>query len=387
MGHTGSGRLLECQVSGRDQDAIALAERVLAILEQGGFSATYKFALFTAILDLCIERTSVRGVPPESLTTRQLAEKVLELYWNQVSPFGGVGTLRQGGGTGEQAEIVGRVARARERWADASTDTPHRARREHTVEFNRLLDFVEWKLIEMPIPRLQVLGRQEERFLYEYNWRQGVRRSDVNSHQKGAAADFDNRLLLKPGVAEQLVRLNGILRPLFYRKWAVMVARMNALPEAELERFLFGAERIPLDSVRQPLRELQENRCFYCDGGIVAAADVDHFIPWSRYRDDGLDNLVAAHPACNNSKRDFLASAEHVQRWACRTRLQATALDVLARELSWPRNAERSLSVGAAMYLRLPATARLWQRRDLFVPVDHGLMRAAFKAASNGGCE
>jgi len=373
-------------VSGRDQDAIALAERVLAILEQGGFSATYKFALFTAILDLCIEKTSVQGVPPESVTTRQLAEKVVELYWNQVSPFGRVGTLRQGGGTGEQAEIVWRIARARERWADASTDTPHRARHEHALEFNSLLDFVEWKLIEMPIPRLQVLGREEERFLYEYNWTRDVRRSGVTSYQKETDADFDNRLLLRPGVAEQLVRLNGILRPLFYRKWAVMVARMNALPEAELERFLFGAERVPLDPVRQPLRELQENRCFYCDGRIVAAADVDHFIPWSRYRDDGLDNLVAAHPACNNSKRDFLASAEHVQRWACRTRLQATALDMLARELSWPRNAERSLSVGAAVYLRLPAAARLWYARDEFVLVDHALIRAALKAASNGGC-
>ncbi len=372
-------------MSERDQDAIALAERVLAILEQGGFSATYKFALFTAILDLCIEKTSVTGIPPESLTTRQLAEKVVELYWNHVSPFGGVGTLRQGGGTGEQAEIVRRIARARERWADASTDTPHRARRVHTLEFNRLLDFVEWKLIEMPIPRLQVLGREEERFLYEYNWTREVRRPDVTGYQKGATADFDNRLLLRPGVAEQLVRLNGILRPLFYRKWAVMVARMNALPEAELEQFLFGAERIPLDPVRQPLRDLQENRCFYCDGRIVAAADVDHFIPWSRYRDDGLDNLVAAHPACNNSKRDFLASAEHVQRWACRTRLQAAALDSVARQFSWPRNSERSLSVGAAIYVRLPPTTRLWQGRDQFVPVDHGLIRAALEVALNGG--
>ena len=41
-----------------DQDAIALAERVLGILDEGGFSATYKFALFTAILDLCIENTT-----------------------------------------------------------------------------------------------------------------------------------------------------------------------------------------------------------------------------------------------------------------------------------------------------------------------------------------
>jgi hypothetical protein len=372
-------------VSQHDQDAIALAERVLAILEQGGFSATYKFALFTAILDLCIEKTSVKGIPPDSLTTRQLADKVVELYWNHVTPYGAVGTLRQGGGRGEQAEIVWRIARARERWADASGDTLHRARRQHALEFDRLVESVEWKLIEMPIPRLQVLGHREDRFLYDYGWDKDIRRGAVARYQREGTG-FDNNLRLQPGVAEQLVRLNGVLRPLFYRQWAFMVARMNGLPDSELERFLFGAERIPLDPVRRPLRELQDNRCFYCDGRIVTAADVDHFIPWSRYRDDGLDNLVVAHAGCNNSKRDFLASAEHVQRWACRTRLEGVALDSVARRLAWPRNADRSLSVIAAIYLRLPAAARLWHDRDRFVPVDHARIRAALSGAPEETC-
>jgi len=364
-------------VSARDHDAIAVAERVLAILDQGGFSATYKFALFTAILDLCIEKTSVHGVPPESLTTRQLAEKVVELYWNQVVQFGNAGTLRQGGGHGEQAEIVWRVARARERWADGVSDTPHRARRDHPAEFRKLVDFVEWKLIEMPIPRLQVLGRQEDRFLYEYNWTRDIRRSAVAAYQRGDSAVFDNRLLLQPRIGESLVRLNGILRPLFHRQWAVMVARMNRLPEAELERFLFGWERIPLDPVRRPLRELQENRCFYCDGRMAGAADVDHFIPWSRYPDDTLDNLVAAHPRCNNSKRDFLAAVDHLEHWTARRRILASDLQTIAESCGWPRDPARSASVAAAIYLSLPATAQLWRCAEEFVLADvDGIQRA-----------
>jgi hypothetical protein len=41
-----------------------------------------------------------------------------------------------------------------------------------------------------------------------------------------------------------------------------MVARLNreALEDSRSEEFVFGAERIPLDPVRQPLRELQNNR-------------------------------------------------------------------------------------------------------------------------------
>jgi hypothetical protein len=81
-----------------DRGAIALAERVLEVLAEGSFSATYKVALFTAILDLCIENTSSHGTPPTTLTTRQLAAKVLDLYWNHAVPYGRQGVLRQGGG-------------------------------------------------------------------------------------------------------------------------------------------------------------------------------------------------------------------------------------------------------------------------------------------------
>jgi hypothetical protein len=360
------------------RDALALAERVLAILEEGSFSATYKFALFTAILDLCMENTDRHGVPRETLTTRQLAQRVVELYWNHADPYGSHGTLRQGGvKVGSQAEILRRIQTDRARWADAHSETAHRARHAHPIEFAALVDFVEWKLIEMPIPRLQVLGGQEDRFLYGYNWSQGIRRSAVSAYQRGLRSDFDNRLLLRPGVAEQLVRLNSVLRPLFRREWAVMVAGMNRLPEAELEDFLFGSERVSLEVVRAPLRDLQDNRCFYCEGAMASRNDVDHFIPWSRYADDGLDNLVAAHAKCNNSKRDLLAAAEHVDHWMERARTCDAALTGLARDRGWPRDLRRSTAVARAVYLRLPANARLWRGPGVFDPADQTRIRRA----------
>src|SRR5437867_3032664 len=102
---------------------------------------------------------------------------------------------------------------------------------------------------------------------------------------------------LRPGVGEALVRLNHLLRPLIHHQWAVKVATLNRLDEYQLERFLFGAERVPLERVRGPIIELQEGRCFYCAERLASRAgqtpDVDHFIPWSRYPDDSLENLVA----------------------------------------------------------------------------------------------
>ena len=341
-----------------DAGALALAERVLAILEEGSFSATYKFALFTAILDLCIEGAGASGEPPDTLTTRQLAQKVLELYWPHALPYGPHGTLRQGGvHHRHQAEIVSHIVRFRERWATHHADTPYRARLEHPVAFSRLLDAVEWKLIEMPVPRLQVLGRREDRFLYGYHWDQGIAQATVAAYQRGEPGVFDNRLLLKPGVSAHLVRLNGVLRPLFRREWALKVAAMNHLAQADLESFLFGAERVALDAVRRPLLDLQEGRCFYCDRRIPAAAEVDHFIPWSRYPDEGLDNLVAAHSACNGSKRDFMAAADHVERWRARATSHGDDLTAIAGFAGWRRDSSRTLSVARSLYYRLPDSA------------------------------
>lgn len=370
-----------------DQDALALAERVMGILDDGSFSATYKFALFTAILDLCLEKKFVKGVAPESLSTAHLADRVIELYWDHVQPYGGERTLRQGGGSNEQAEILSLIEKARTHWSRSGIETIHRARTDK-ARFQSLVWNIEWKLIEMPIPRLQVLGRQEDRFLYEYNWSKPMPRAVVTRYQRAHAggarttqslstSGFDNRLILLPGVADQLVRLNGILRPLFYRSWAAMVARMNKLKESELEEFLFGRRRVSLDSVRAPLRELQDDRCFYCYEKLSGPFDVDHFIPWTRYPDNGLDNLVVAHALCNNRKRDFLAAANHVEYWSERGRTREREIATLAQARNWLRDAHRTVSVAKSIYSLLPSHAKLWKESTTFAPNERQRILAA----------
>lgn len=362
------------------RDAIAFAEKVLAVLELGSFSATYKYALFTALTDLCLEQTSASGAPPTTVTTRQLAEKVTEIYWPHATPYDGGRVLRQGGvRSGSQAEILSAIGAFRARHAGAPGELHFRARLAHPAAFERLVRFVEWKLIEMPIPRLQVLGREEDRFLYDYGWDQSIRRSAVTAYQSGSRDAFDNRLLLEPGVAEHVISLTGVLRPVVRREWALMVAGMNALPEAKLEQFLFGASRIPLDAVREPMRELQGGRCFYCQGRVDSRADVDHFIPWARYPDNGVDNLVVAHPRCNNQKRDFFAAVEHLAHWTDRARRSAGDLDVVAKAAAWPRDAGRSRAVAHAMYSRLPEGTRLWLAGSDLVPLDPARVMAAFR--------
>ncbi len=161
-----------------------------------------------------------------------------------------------------------------------------------------------------------------------------------------------------------------------------MVGRLNDLEVARLESFLFGADRVSLQPVRGPLLDLQSGDCFYCGRALRSAGDVDHFLPWSRYPDDRLDNLVVAHPACNRHKRDFLACAPHVARWTKRLSDHDHTLSQIADAVAWPRNPGRTLSVIRGTYFKLPDGVALWCEDNRFVPSNHQELLEAFLAVS-----
>src|SRR4051812_43961689 len=226
----------------------------------------------------------------------------------------------------------------------------------------------------MPLPRLQQIGARSVPFVYRIGWDRRGSRAEFED------PGFDNRIILVDGAGDHLVRLAGLLRPLVQRQWASMVARLNGdlTRDAELDAFLFGQPRISLAPVSGPLRELQANRCFYCKRTINGPADVDHFLPWARYPDNGIENLVLADPRCNRNKRDFLAAVEHVQRWVARfDGPTGQGLGEIATALMWDRHPDQTRSASRAIYLRLPDSAKLWRVGREFVDVEHRLLVAA----------
>jgi 5-methylcytosine-specific restriction endonuclease McrA len=357
-----------------DDNAIAFAEKVFTLLDETRYTTTYKLAVLLGLMDLCLENTSTSGSPPDTLTTRQLAEKITEIYWPHTLPFGSPRTstvLKQA--TGGQAEILSYIDQFRCLLQDGSVPLI-KARVSNTAAYSKLLDQIEWKLIEMPLPRLQTVGTSVDPFIYQINWDQNIPYRDVIRYQRGHGG-FDNRILLKPRVGEFLVRLNGLLRPLIQRRWAAMVAALNQQEDSRLEHFLFGVERLDLSIARAPLWELQESRCFYCQGRIREAKEshVDHFIPWSRYQENGLSNLVVADVKCNGNKSDFLAAVEHTEKWLDRFRgssSTAADLETLSNRIRWDLSSERALSVARAIYLRLRSDSKLWRLGRQFVNAD-----------------
>jgi 5-methylcytosine-specific restriction endonuclease McrA len=352
----------------RDRGAIAFAEQLLTVLERGGFVATYKYAVILGLMELCLEDSTRSGAAPSSVTTPQLAEKVVELYWPQARAFRERILLQN---SGKQAGILSQIVRFQGSLADPTVPLA-RARTLAPQGYERLLRAVEWILVEMPLPKLQRVGREVAPFIYQIRWDDDVRRGEFTSD------NFDNQIRFIGEAGDHLVRLAPLIRPLVQREWATLVAQFNDFPEAELERFLFGAKREAIAHLAAPLRELQGNSCFYCGTRLSDGAQVDHFVPWSRHPDDGLDNLVAAHSRCNARKSDHLAATEHVEEWTSRMRGRSADLEAVADEARWPREPQRTLAVARSIYLRLPTGARLWQLDRHFVPVDALRLRRAF---------
>ena len=94
------------------EEQLAFLRSLQRLLDEGNFSASYKYALLHAIADLCIREGDDSGTELE-LSTSDIAEQFVELYWQQVTPFitgDDKEVLRQNLGPG-QAVIVSELVK------------------------------------------------------------------------------------------------------------------------------------------------------------------------------------------------------------------------------------------------------------------------------------
>ena len=279
--------------------------KIQRLLTEGGFVATYKYALLHAIADLCIERDPAED-GSLTLTVDDLATKFIDLYWPQVHlfPVRGQGNLVLKQNTGKQAAVINAVR---------EYHRPYQGRlsglKVNAVAWRRAVRRVGRTIQGMPLWKLQTVGTRPVEFLYR--------------NQPGA-----DHIVLLPGVPACFRAFHGLLIELVRAAWVRFVRRHNdaVRDSLELYGFLFGTERTHLNAARSALQQVDGMRCFYCDTRIARGAEVDHFIPWARYPNDLGHNFVLAHPSCNNRKSDFLAAEEHLERWVVRNHRQAEPL-------------------------------------------------------------
>jgi hypothetical protein len=232
-------------------------------------------------------------------------------------------------------------------------------------EYGRALHRVEDTFVRYPIPLLQIVGKRVLPFLYEVDWPQGTAVSVLRRQGR-------DRVRLLEGVADRLVVLGPLLRPLIELHWTRDVARWTGVKTEEdrLRAHLFGADRVAFPAaLREALHELQAGRCFYCDAKVSRAAQVDHFLAWSRWPNDALENLVLAD-RCNGDKSDHLAVSRHVERWANRIRQYGASLAEIAASTRWPSDRERSVALVRSTYLHLAAGTPLWVLGKEFIEAE-----------------
>lgn len=102
--------------------------------------------------------------------------------------------------------------------------------------------------------------------------------------------------------------------------------------------------------------------------------DVDHFVPWSRVPNDGLQNLVLADRRCNGSKRDHWANLPLLQSWASRPH---DVLVELSEDVGWPLRHTESRRIARGLYARLPDGTHLWQQPGVFSVLDRSRLSEA----------
>lgn len=324
-------------------DPLLLGQRVVAILESGLRTATYKFATITALIDHCIENLPDEPNMPLKVPIPELAHRVLEIYWRQVRPFDGR-ELRQS--TQPKARILVAVNRFREEAGVGHGASALAVAMERAPQaYRTAIDEVTLCLAQQPLYRLQHLpGRaDEDPFLYNDSFlHDHVSRATLRAH--GDAIE------LKTGVAHGLARLAGLLKPALEIMWVDDVRRMNKFLDAEVpdvSGHLFGRERISLAAVREPFKDLSGAQCFYCDSTLRADNPIDHVLPWSLVGIDGLANLVLACPHCNGDKRHALPSLQIVDRVLGRDR---AALEQIASDIEWPTQYARVVAAARGIY-------------------------------------
>ena len=323
------------------------------LFTEGDFTATYKFALLMALAELSVELGQDNG-DELRLPQRVIAQKFIELYWQQTAPY------RHGHGEADRPDLLSQNlgAQAAVVTAIAGFRRQHPAATIRTAAsqkgFAALIKAVSTTVRAQPITFLQNLGGRTDAFLY--------------SVERGA-------IRLLPGVAYCLRRFQPLVNQLARSHWIQHIKdnRRN-LPllgeHDDLERFLFETPRQALTVIGKGLRKMANERCFYC-GGKVQDADVDHFIPFALYPRDLMHNFVLAHSLCNRSKADTLAAKGHLENWREYIERHDDALLEIGAEAGRSADRHASLAVTRWGYGNAYAGgAQAWERAAKYVPID-----------------
>ena len=157
-------------------------ERLLQIIDEGARVATYKLALLLALMDCCATTSDRSGRAPSTLTTREIAERVVEIYWPQTRPYvsgGSAVDLRQI--SAKRSAVLDAVTRLRSVAEEQGIQSLSRCRSALAHDYDIAIQSVELTFARYPIPLLQVVGRSPDPFIYDAEWDETITRRQLRA--------------------------------------------------------------------------------------------------------------------------------------------------------------------------------------------------------------
>lgn len=278
---------------------------------------TYKMALLLAIADCALALPIGRL----DISYLQLAESFLRLYWPHTQPFVAdrrdlafplKGYLKQGVNHGP-LKILTLITKFKQENGGAALSFEAARKR----------------------PAFLVLVRQCARDVVRKNPLTYLKNADFLY----SLDDQCKCIVLTPTAAENLRIFHPLVTELAQMRWEAHVRQLAGNAEllgesrvATLRNYLFYPGRNEnLRQIRQTLKTVTSTKhCFYCGARLQSDADVDHFLPYARFRPLRVHNFVLACSHCNRSKGDSLAASEYLSRWLERNRRYGDALQIQA---------------------------------------------------------
>lgn len=313
------------------EQQIEFLQKIQLLLEEGSFSSTYKFALLLALSDLSVEKGNIDG-QSLSLTTNEIAEKFIQYYWRQSSPYpsyqGKNDILFQN--SGKQASVVNSLISFQE------NSTP---RFSHAVNNEKLVNKIAAIVSDMPLWRLQNFAHGLDEFLYLH-------------------ASDNKSVCLRDGVAYCFRVFYGQIQDMIKGAWVRWVQQLKSNNQilgqhTELSDFMFGSQRSDLSVYVPLLQDIQSNKCFYCNKVLQSNSNaVDHFVPWSRYPVDMGHNFVLTHKSCNSDKSDMLPGLSHLEKWVERNDRSSSDLITYFNDKNIANDLNASIAIASWAYSR-----------------------------------
>ncbi len=338
-------------------EQIQFLENFQALLNEGQFTSTYKFALLVALADIAVESGEVGG-DPLVITVDRIAKKFVEYYWHHNKPWPAIGRETRSGtlaqNTGGPVAVLKYIHSAHDKVSPYLVDV-----RRNPAEWNRLLAKITRRVKAMPLQKLQRMRGRLLEFLYTYN----------------TGEEF---VTLQPGTAFNLRRFHPLITGMARNAWADFVRTLKGNQKllgqvTDLHEFLFGTERSTLGDIRPVLRELQKGECFYCARTLSRDAPVDHLVPWSRYRVDLAHNFVLADTSCNAQKSDFLPQLAFLERWVRRNEDNGPTLEAEFSRIRAPHDLIATVQIASWAFGQVErAGGRVWAGGKSYEPLLAG---------------